>query len=259
MKATRVTKKKADVAVTVVEPQSQMLQTSEPTPDGMIAMAVEKNMDITVIERLMKLRNEEIVRLAKKEYLQAMSKFQEIIPDLQKNRNVNYTSKKEGVATTNYNYQDLGSIIKGIKPAMAECGLTHRWEQTEKDNVITVVCIVSHVGGHEQRGEPLSGQPDVSGNKAGLHAKASTITYLQRYTLKGILGLTSTETDDDGYQAVKAESDAMGTDKPSLDGQQVSNAINLVLSGEETLESLQGKWNLTQGQVMAITKAQGSK
>lgn len=244
-------------SVATVEPTALAIQEKQ-SPDSMIFMALEKGLDITIIERLMLMRNSEIARIAKSEYLQAMAKFQAIIPDLQKNRNVDYTSKSTS-AQVKYNYQDLGSIIHAIKGSMAECGLTHKWEQTEKDGIVTVVCIVSHVGGHEERGAPLSGQLDTSGNKAGLHAKASTITYLQRYTLKGILGLTSTETDDDGLKGVKKEQEATHNDKPKLDGSQLNQVIERVLSGKETIESIREKWALTQGQESAIVKAQGSK
>lgn len=250
--------KKVPETLEIVPLKNELSVAEKQSPDSMIFMALEKGMDISIIERLVEMRNKEVARIAKGEYLHSMSKFQSIIPSMAKNRKVDYTSKKEGSMVVKYNYQDLGSIIQLIKGSMSECGLTHRWEQTEKDGVITVVCIISHVGGHEQRGEPLSGLADVSGNKAGLHAKASTITYLQRYTLKGILGLTSTETDDDGLTAIKAQQEAAGPIKPNLDGQQLNGAIKLVLDGKETLAGLKEKWALTQGQEMAISKATSS-
>ena len=249
--------KKATKAVAIVEnTQQAVVLQDKSSPDNMILLALEKGMDIGVIERLMKMKNEEQARIAKMEYLQAMVRFQGILPNLQKNRKVNYESKTGG--SVKYNYQDLGSIIGMIRKPLEECGLFYRWEQTEKDNIVTVVCILSHIGGHEERGAPLTGALDTSGNKAGLHAKASTITYLQRYTLKGILGLTSTETDDDGITAIKKEQGEVVSNKPRMEGAQLNGAIKLILDGKETVESLTEKWNLTTGQVQALKKTEES-
>lgn len=244
-----------DLVPAPLPPQEVLIQ-EKSSPDNMILLALEKGMSIEVIERLVKLKNEEQARIAKMEYLRAMVRFQGILPMLQKNRKVDYESKSGG--KVKYNYQDLGSIIEMIRKPLDECGLFYRWEQTETDSIVKVVCIVSHIAGHEERGAPLTGSLDTSGNKAGLHAKASTITYLQRYTLKGILGLTSTESDDDGQTAIKKEQEAAAGNKPRMEGNQVQAAMKLILEGKETVSSLNEKWNLTQGQVMALQKTQDS-
>ena len=44
----------------------------------------------------------------------------------------------------------------------------------------------------------MGGPPDAGGAKNAIQARASTITYLERYTLKAILGLSEQEDDDDG-------------------------------------------------------------
>ena len=44
----------------------------------------------------------------------------------------------------------------------------------------------------------LSAPPDSSGSKNSIQAIASTLTYLQRYTLLSITGLAASEADDDG-------------------------------------------------------------
>jgi ERF superfamily len=254
---TKPKKEKPLKEVAIIESTQQaVVLHDKSSPDNMILLALEKGMDIGVIERLMKMKNEEQARIAKMEYLQAMVRFQGVLPDLQKNRKVDYESKAGG--KVKYNYQDLGSIIKMIRKPLEECGLFYRWEQTEKENIVTVVCILSHIGGHEERGAALTGALDTSGNKAGLHAKASTITYLQRYTLKGILGLTSTETDDDGLTAIRKDQGEIVSNKPKMEGSQLNGAIKLILEGKETVDSLSEKWNLTDGQVQALTKTQES-
>lgn len=44
----------------------------------------------------------------------------------------------------------------------------------------------------------MGGPPDAGGAKNAIQARASTKTYLERYTLKAITGLSEQEDDDDG-------------------------------------------------------------
>lgn len=233
-KPTKALAVKAEVEFPVVPDKVITVHRSD--PDSMLAIAVEKGMDLNYVEKLMDLRDREIARVAKMEYLAAMTKFQEMAPDMLKNRKVDYTTKGENSTTVKYNFQDLGNIISLIRKPLSECGLSYRWEQIEQNGKIIVTCIVSHVGGHVERGMPLDGDADKSGNKQGLHAKASTITYLQRYTLKGILGLASTETDDDGQRG-------NGTGTPStlkpLKPNQLEPTLAKVRSGEWTLDMIE--------------------
>ncbi|WP_439586939.1 hypothetical protein [Hydrogenophaga sp.] len=44
----------------------------------------------------------------------------------------------------------------------------------------------------------MGGPPDAGGAKNAIMARASTVTYLERYTLKAITGLSEQDDDDDG-------------------------------------------------------------
>ena len=54
-----------------------------------------------------------------------------------------------------------------------------------------------HVGGHEES-VSMGGPPDNGGAKNAIQARASTKTYLERYTLKAITGLSEQDDDTDG-------------------------------------------------------------
>lgn len=64
---------------------------------------------------------------------------------------------------------------------------------------VTVTCIISHRDGHFEE-NTLSAGRDESGNKNSIQAVGSTLTYLQRMTLKASLGLAASD-DDDGASA----------------------------------------------------------
>jgi uncharacterized protein YyaL (SSP411 family) len=62
-----------------------------------------------------------------------------------------------------------------------------------------VTCVVSHRDGHFEETTLAAGR-DESGNKNSIQAVGSTLTYLQRMTLKAALGLAASD-DDDGTTA----------------------------------------------------------
>jgi len=63
--------------------------------------------------------------------------------------------------------------------------------------------VISHRDGHSEENS-LSADADHSGEKNAIQAIGSTLTYLQRMTLKAALGLAAAD-DDDGKAASKAE------------------------------------------------------
>src|SRR5690606_31904525 len=81
-------------------------------------------------------------------------------------------------------------------------GLSSSWKLTkdEKD-WMEVTCYLRHVGGHEES-VSMGGPPDAGGAKNAIQARASTKTYLERYTLKAITGLSEQNDDTDGRPAV---------------------------------------------------------
>ena len=65
-----------------------------------------------------------------------------------------------------------------------------------------MTCIVSHRQGYSEE-NTLSAGRDESGNKNSIQAIGSTLTYLQRMTLKAALGLAASS-DDDGAASSSA-------------------------------------------------------
>jgi hypothetical protein len=59
-----------------------------------------------------------------------------------------------------------------------------------------VTCFLRHVGGHQESAS-MGGPPDAGGAKNAIQARASTKTYLERYTLKAITGLSEQDDDTD--------------------------------------------------------------
>lgn len=164
------------------------------TPDQLLALAVDKNLDIDKLEKLMMMKERWDAAQAKKSFLTALTNFQEQCPDLRKSKRVEFETR---TGTTSYNFAPLGDIDRQIKKLMKDNGLSKQWKVKDEGGKIKVTCIISHVDGHSEETE-MEAEADMSGAKNPIQGKGSTIAYLERYTLQGALGLTTVDQDIDG-------------------------------------------------------------
>lgn len=102
-------------------------------------------------------------------------------------------------------YAELYSVVDAVTPALSKHGLSHSWKLTRDDkDWMEVTCTLKHVNGHSEV-VSMGGPPDAGGAKNAIQARASTLTYLQRYTLKAICGVAEGGEDDDGNQDRKSD------------------------------------------------------
>ena len=165
------------------------------TPAELLALAVAGNADIDKLEKLMDLSERWNKDQARRAFFDAMADFQEHAPELMKQSDVKY-------GTTSYKFASLGYIAAALQPSLAAAGLTYRFEPEEVNNGLAVTCIITHRDGHSER-TTMSAPFDASGSKNAIQARGSTLTYLQRYSLVGALGLTTANPDDDATGAAE--------------------------------------------------------
>lgn len=203
--------------VQVIEPR-EVTPAAVLTPMVMLDRAVSQGADIAILEKLMALQERWEANQARKAFDEAMATARGEIPPIMKNRQVGFKSKKLGASDTNYRHEDLAEIARTIDPILGKSGLSYRFRTTSLPNEpITVTCIVSHRDGHSEQNTLSAGRDD-SGNKNSIQAIGSTITYLQRYTLKAALGLAAAN-DDDGKSS--GEGSGTITDDQAADLQQL--------------------------------------
>jgi hypothetical protein len=165
-----------------------------PTPGHLIEMAINKDLDVEKLQKLMEMQREYNATIARKAFFEAFTKFQSNAPDLRKTKEVSFTTSTGGV--TKYSYAPLAVIVRQIKQLCEDCSLTYRWEIKDSAALIEVTCIITHSDGHSER-TSMSGNADGSGSKNPIQARGSTIEYLKRYTLIGAFGLSTADTDID--------------------------------------------------------------
>lgn len=164
------------------------------TPMDMIAVAVRSDASVEKLDKLMALQERWEANQGRKAFDRAIADAKAEIPVIIKSREVDFTGKT-GIRT-HYHYEDLAVIAETINPVLAKHGLSYRYRTGQDQGRITVTCIISHRDGYSEE-TSLSASADESGNKNNIQAVGSSITYLQRMTLKAALGLAAAK-DDDG-------------------------------------------------------------
>lgn len=248
--------KNKTIGMNTVEEKNELQLSS---PNSLIAIALEKGTNMDQLERLLALKERWDAAQANKSFLSALSKFQRDVPSIPKKTQVKYESKTGG--RVNYFFAELGDIDEAIKSCMAENGLSKRWEISEDGDRIICTCIISHIDGHQEK-TTMSSTKDTSGGKNEIQSRASAISYMQRYTLIGALGLTTASEDNDAAGTdLKNESVKQGNEadtRPWLTEDQFQEAITRIKKGEESvLEKLTSDFRMKKAyrEVLQNTKA----
>jgi hypothetical protein len=169
---------KAEPQAIAVQNASPVMQLADKLASGTItAEQMEKMLDVQIRWE----KNE-----AEKDYHAAMARFHEDAPSIIKT--------KDG---HNCKYAGLSDIVAVVAPKLSLQGLSHTWVTETVDKGIKVICKITHEKGHNET-TSLTAGADGSGSKNAIQAMGSTVTYLQRYTLKAALGLAEGDQGDDG-------------------------------------------------------------
>ena len=180
----------------LVVAETRNVQSTEPI-NNMLQL-LEKGVNPEDIEKLLCIQERHEANEAKKAYNVAISEFKKNPPIITRDTHVRYV-KRDGTVVE-YDHASLGVANNSICEALSEYGLTANWYSGQEDGKVSVKCVLSHAGGHSEETE-LSSEPDTSGGKNSIQAIGSAITYLQRYTIMLITGLSAVAKDDDGRSA----------------------------------------------------------
>lgn len=173
---------------------------SAATPMRLMELAIGKGASLEQLERLMALQERWEANEARKAFVKAMAAFKSEPIIVSKDGEVDFTNKTG--QRTNYRHATLANVVDAVVSRMGKFGLSHKWDAKQTDGAVMVTCVITHELGHSES-VSLSGPRDDSGNKNVLQQVASSMTYLQRYTLMSLCGLASREMDDDAEAAAE--------------------------------------------------------
>jgi hypothetical protein len=192
---------------TTESPRDVTLATTAP-PQATLMHIIERaaqapEFDLDRLEKLLALRERWESNAARQAYVEAMAAFKANPPRITKNKHVRFVTNR---GVTEYDHATHAEVVGKITEGLSANGFSHAWlnDQNADTGIITVTCVLTHIGGHSERAH-MSGRADESGGKNAIQAIASAITYLQRYTLLSVTGMTSEDLPDHDGKAAPPE------------------------------------------------------
>jgi hypothetical protein len=157
--------------------------------------------NIEVIERMMALYERREQQAAKVAYYRAFARAKAEFTPIVKRRKASF-----GAGKASYSYEELDDVVEAVVQALSKHGLVHTWNTTNTPDLICVTCVLAHEDGYSEE-VTLTAGPDKSGSKNDIQAAISSVTYLQRATLKAKCGLAAGR-DDDAHAVTGSRIDA---------------------------------------------------
>lgn len=261
---------------------------------SLIEMALSKGATMDTIERMVKLYENNEAKKQFKAFHSSMSEFQSELTTIERNK-----KGYEG-----YQYADIDQIVQTIKPLLRKHGFTYRYEYEDvptkaldfneqiaritealkkylgsdkmkvdafenimfkilSNRELKVTCVVTHREGHSER-TTMTGPEDYSGFKTLIQSRGSSVSYLERYTLKGAFGLTSADSDNINDRkkqptppppAEQPKKKATPT-KPEMSDEQFNKAFIRISKGhEDILQNCKDTYTLTEKQLKGLESA----
>lgn len=181
--------------------------------ERMAMSLVDRGGDLAKLDQLLELQRKWEADQARKAYTSDMALFKAEPIQIIKSKAVGYeTTAGDFVG---YKHATVADVVDAVVPAMGRHGFSHHWDVKQDGADITVTCTITHRDGHRES-VSMTAKADNSGKKNLIQQVASTVTYLQRYTLMSVTGVAARDQqEDDGRGYGDAEPEA----KPEPDPQ----------------------------------------
>jgi hypothetical protein len=151
----------------------------------LISQAIDKNVPVETMEKLLSMRRELRAEKAKEAYDQAMSSFQADCPTIEK--------RKQGY---NYKYAPLESIVEQVKELLSKNGFSYTFDTDEVENAMVVYCKVKHIAGHMEVSKAQIARETTTKMNASQQSGAA-MTYGKRYAFCNAFGILTGDEDTD--------------------------------------------------------------
>lgn len=200
-----VTPRKTRSAVAVQPPAQAVAPVNETAAVMSMIERVAMNPDVDIdrLERLLDMQERIVARNAKGAYLKALSDMQPELPIVTENGEIKH--KADGPVISTYALWE--DINEAIRPILSKHGFSLTFRVNRPEGMIDVTGVLGHRDGHSEE-TTLTLPCDSSGAKNAVQAIGSSISYGKRYTANMLLNITSRGEDDDGEHAVNNKSSA---------------------------------------------------
>lgn len=226
----------------IVQPvQAIAVREQDTSPNAMIAHAMAINASPEYLMQLLDVKKAWEADKARKAFNSAFAAFKSENVIVEKRKKVGYDTKDGGFV--GYTHAELSDVADAVGPAMAKHGLSYSWDVDQsRAPLIIVTCTVEHADGHS-KAVRMEAMPDNSGKKNGIQQVASTVTYLQRYTLLAAAGVAARGMDDDGRGAGRGADESQDADNAEeSDAPPDPLLVDLNSAADEGTEKLMKVW-----------------
>lgn len=169
-------------------------------PESPLAMLVrlskDASCDVEKLKELVGLAERFEDRVAARAFATAKAAFQADCDSIPKTSTAKIVSKSGGMYS--YSYAELDQIVRTIRKPMTDHGLTFSWDSKTEGAMIEVVCKLTHVDGHSETATFTGSTESSSPGMSKIQQVASALTFARRQALVQVLGLTTTDPDNDG-------------------------------------------------------------
>lgn len=163
----------------------------------------------------------------------ALAEAQGEFSEIEKGLEAEVNSRREGARSYRYNYADLDTVIRAVRPALSKHGLSFAQFPVPKRGVLVVTTLLMH-GESEQF---IESDFSVALDSGDAQIVGSATTYAKRYGLMALLGIAAGEPDDDGTAASKAK-----TSQAAAPAEFDDWLTDLGSVADEGMERLQPTW-----------------
>ena len=148
--------------------------------------------DVAKLQALLDVRDRWLAGEAKRAYDTAFAAFKAEAVRIVRNTNITDGPLR------GKQYANLFACVDALTPALSRNGLSSSWSIVKDENEwIETACILKHVSGHSEISK-MGGPPDTGVAKNAIQARASSLSYLERYTFLAVTGMATADQDDDG-------------------------------------------------------------
>lgn len=179
----------------VTKVEETQMQTAPATAETLISQAIEKGVDVAVMERLYALRTEMKKEWAKEQFDLAMANFQGVCPVIKKTKSVPTSSGQVA-----YSYAPIDVVVSQVRGLLKQNGLSYTIKTEVGTDKVKSICIVKHISGHNEESEmevPFGVKTNVMSNS---QVVAAASTFSKRYAFLNAFGIMTG--DDDNEQAL---------------------------------------------------------
>ena len=164
----------------------------EHSPENLLAAAIERELPVESIERLLAMRRELKQEAAREAFFDALSALQSNMPEIPKAKKVFDKHGKH-----RYSYASLDQIIKTVQPLLKAHGFSYTMVPAQDEGTqFTATIVTHHVEGHEET-TSFTVPIDTESYMNAPQKVGSARTFAMRYAFCNAFGILTTDEDDD--------------------------------------------------------------